>query len=171
MHVNLDCSFFFSSPWFLFRSSSIVFDAVNRHQSPPPPMMKPSAPHLPSALGLHPPCPHDFVWVPCFNSRRRHTASTFFCFVLFSIYGAPDSPRCATGQREQIIWAQARGHLALDGPIGVYDLSWMLSRQSAHRDGFLLQMALYFFFKGPVLYRLSHLHLSSQTSSKAALHN
>lgn len=58
-------------------ASFIVFDAMNRHQRVPDD--EAICPRLPCP-GLHPLCPHYFVWVPGSNSQQHHTANTFFCF-------------------------------------------------------------------------------------------
>lgn len=138
--------------------SFIVFDAMNRHQRVPDD--KAICPHLPCP-GLHPLCPHYFVWVPGSNSQQHHIANTFFFFV--SIIGSPDSSRSATGQWVQISWPQALGHFALYRPIGVYDLFWMLPWQLAYSAGvfsrwcfFKHDLTFYFSFYQYLPYRLQY---------------
>lgn len=108
---------------------SVVFDANNRHQRVPDD--EAICPCLPRP-GLHPLCPHYFVWVPGCSGQQHHIANTSF-FV--SIIGQPDSTRSATGQRVQISWPGALGHFTLYRPIGVCDLFWMLPWQLAYSAG------------------------------------
>lgn len=71
------CSYFHI---FCFPASFIVFDSVQSQKVPDDKAICPSLP----CPGLHPLCPHDFVWVLGSNSQQHHIANTFFLFQLLA---------------------------------------------------------------------------------------